>query len=125
MIIIKHTGNFEKTDGFLKKVRRHQYFNILSEYGRKGANSLAAATPVDTGKTADSWGYKVEVKDSSATITWTNSNINKGVPVALVIQYGHMLPQGVWVEGIDYINPALKPIFKEMADKVWKEITTA
>lgn len=124
MIIIKHQGNFDKTYKFLTNIRKRQYYKILSEYGRKGVKSLEAATPVDTGLTASSWGYEVEVKNTGATITWTNSNVNKGVPIALVIQYGHMLPQGVWIDGIDYINPALKPIFNEMADKVWKEITT-
>lgn len=124
MIIIKHQGNFDKTYKFLTNIRKRQYYKILSEYGRKGVKSLEAATPVDTGLTASSWGYEVKVKNTGATITWTNSNVNKGVPIALVIQYGHMLPQGVWIEGVDYINPALKPIFNEMADKVWKEITT-
>lgn len=124
MIIIKHQGNFDKTYKFLTNIRKRQYYKILSEYGRKGVKSLEAATPVDTGLTASSWGYEVKVKNTGATITWTNSNVNKGVPIALVIQYGHMLPQGVWIDGIDYINPALKPIFNEMADKVWKEITT-
>jgi len=122
MISFRHKGNFEKTTRFLKVNRVERIRQALEKYGRIGVNALSEATPVDTGTTANSWGYNVVVTDQYAEINWTNTNFNKGVPIALVIQYGHAMPNGGYVEGIDYINPAMKPIFNEIRDKVWREV---
>ena len=123
MITFKHKGNFESTTRFLKRDRKGIIRSILQRYGQAGVTALSRATPVDTGKTAASWAFGGTVTDQFASISWTNSNFNNGVPIALVIQYGHAMPNGGYVEGIDYINPALKPIFNDILEKVWKEVT--
>lgn len=99
------------------------YLTILSEYGRKGVEALASSTPVDTGKTADSWEYTIETTSNRTTISWSNSNENQGYNIALMLQYGHGTKNGGYVKGIDYINPAIKPIFEAMASELWKEVT--
>lgn len=116
-------GDFKNTFKFLNKIKKRSYFDALSSYGEKGVNALAAATPVDTGKTASSWGYEIIEEAGRVKIVWTNDNINNYVPIAIIIQYGHATRNGGWVEGIDYINPALRPIFEEIRDKVWREVT--
>ena len=99
---------------------------ILNKYGQKGVEALASATPKDTGLTADSWGYEIKKGPNETSITWTNSNVVDGwFNVALMIQYGHGTATGVYVEGIDYINPAIRSIFDAMAEEIWKEVTTA
>lgn len=123
MISFKHTGDFKFTTDFLKRNRRDVLTKVLSEYGVRGVEALSKATPVDTGTTAASWSYKVTVGEHSARLCWMNSNVNEGVPIALVIQYGHAMPNGGYVEGIDYINPALKPIFDDILQNVWEEVT--
>ena len=95
----------------------------LNHYAQMGVDALKSATPVDTGKTADSWYYEIHKSISGITIRWCNSNINEGVPIAVILQYGHGTGTGGYVEGTDYINPAIKPIFDEIADAVWKEVT--
>ena len=85
--------------------------------------ALASATPTETGKTASSWFYEISHNKGSATITFSNSNINKGVPIAIILQYGHGTGTGGWVEGRDYINPAIQPIFDKIANEAWKEVT--
>lgn len=122
-IKISSRGNFKNTFKFLNVIKRRNYFDALKEYGEKGVEALSKATPVDTGKTASSWGYEIVEEDGRLKIIWTNSNINHYVPIAIIIQYGHATRNGGWVEGIDYINPALAPIFDEIRDKVWREVT--
>lgn len=121
-----HKGNFNNLERFLTKTMhiRAMVRPILERYGRKGVEALAEATPKDTGKTAESWDYRVEATDSGYRIVWTNSNINDGVMIAMLLQYGHGTGTGGWVEGVDYINPAIRGIFEQMADEAWKEVTS-
>lgn len=123
MIIIRHKGNFTKTEEFLKRSCNRDFRPILEKYAKKGVMALSSATPVDSGLTASSWDYIIENKGSQFSITWTNSNIVDGVPIAIVLQYGHATRSGSYVEGYDYINPALRPLFDAMADEIWKEVT--
>lgn len=116
-------GDLKKTDTFLRKLLHKDLTTILHRYGKRGVEALSAATPVDTGKTASSWDYTVTETKDSATITWTNSNVNQGVPIALLIQYGHGTPTGGYVKGRDYIKPAIQPVLDELADALWKEVT--
>ena len=116
-------GDFSKTIKFLNKVKNVKINNILSKYGEIGVNALSQATPKDSGVTSQSWNYKIEVKNNNASIVWYNTNVVKGVNIAVILQYGHGTRNGGWVEGIDYINPAMKPIFDKIADQVWKEVT--
>lgn len=121
-----HKGNFSNLERFLTKTLHINALvrPILEKYGQKGVEALSAATPKDTGKTAESWDYRVEQTDSGYRIVWTNSNVNKGVMIAMLLQYGHGTGTGGWVEGIDYINPAIRGIFSQMADEAWKEVTS-
>lgn len=123
MISFKHKGDFSKTTNYLKRLRQIQIIKILNQYGAKGVTALSAATPVDTGKTASSWSYKVETTNTSASLVFRNSNIQNGVPIAIILQYGHATGTGGWVEGRDYINPALQPIFNQLLQQVWGEVT--
>ena len=120
MIKLSSTGNFNKTEKFLK--RSNNIKLELDVYGRKGVAALAAATPVNSGETANSWYYEITKQNGKYTIAFKNSNINKGVPIAIILQYGHGTNNGGWVEGRDYINPAIQPIFDEMAEAAWKEV---
>lgn len=123
IIQFKQNGDFSKTESFLKKLRKLDLDSVLRKYGELGVQALANATPVDTGKTAASWDYKIEKGKGVVTITWTNSNVNNGVPIALLIQYGHGTGTGGYVQGRDYIKPAIRPIFDQLADALWKEVT--
>ena len=114
----------KKTEDFLKKAKELQIESVLNKYGSKGVQALAAATPVDSGRTASSWGYELEQTGNGWSIHWTNDNINKNVNIAVILQYGHGTGTGGYVAGRDYINPALAPIFEEIANEAWKEITT-
>ena len=98
---------------------------ILEKYAKEGVSALAAATPIDSGKTASSWGYEIEVSGDSATIHWTNSNENKGVNIAVILQFGHGTGTGGYVQGRDYINPAMRPVFDRIAEEVWREVINA
>lgn len=118
-------GNFKKSYKFLGFVRQWKVDRALTKFAQKGVDALQAATPVDSGETASAWGYEIETSGSGAKITWTNSNINDGVNIAVILQYGHGTGTGGYVEGRDYINPALAPVFDEIADELWKEVTTA
>ena len=123
MISFRQKGDFSKTKRYLERVKSAARLSILDKYGRKGVVALASATPTETGKTASSWFYEISHNKGSATITFSNSNINKGVPIAIILQYGHGTGTGGWVEGRDYINPAIQPIFDEIANEAWKEVT--
>jgi hypothetical protein len=113
----------KKTEDFLKKAKELKIESILNKYGAKGVQALAASTPVDSGRTASCWGYEIENTGNGWSIHWTNDNINQNVNVAVILQYGHGTGTGGYVAGRDYINPALAPIFQEIADEAWKEIT--
>lgn len=115
----------KKTEDFLKKAKELKIESVLNKYGAKGVQALAAATPKDSGLTASCWGYEIENTGKGWTINWTNTNINKYVNIAIILQYGHGTGTGGYVAGRDYINPALAPIFDELANEAWKEITTA
>lgn len=123
MISIKQKGDFSKTEKFLKKSFGRDYVGVLEKYAQQGVSALSAATPVKTGLTAASWNYKIIQNGNSISIVWENSNIHKGINIALILQYGHGTRNGGYVEGRDYINPALQPIFDRMADAAWKEVT--
>lgn len=123
MISFRQKGDFSKTKRYFERVKAAARLSILDKYGRKGVAALASATPTETGKTASSWFYEISHNKGSATITFSNSNINKGVPIAIILQYGHGTGTGGWVEGRDYINPAIQPIFDEIANEAWKEVT--
>lgn len=123
MISVKQRGSFDKTEKFLKKSFGRNYIGILEKFGQQGVAALSAATPVDSGVTATSWSYEIIQNGSSISIVWNNSNVQKGINIAIVLQYGHGTRNGGYVSGRDYINPALKPIFDKMADAAWKEVT--
>lgn len=125
MITLTAKGNFNRTDKFLQRLLEFGHASDLDKYGRMGVDALRKATPKDTGKTADSWGYVIHHNGDHASIEWTNSNIQNGVPIAIIIQYGHGTGWGKYVEGIDYINPAMRPVFNKIADMVWEEVTKA
>lgn len=123
MIQFRHKGDFSKLTRFLEKVKETVNLGILDKYGREGVAALASATPVDSGLTASSWYYEIVRKNGSAQINFCNSHINEGVPIAIILQYGHGTGTGGWVEGRDYINPAIQPIFDKIANEAWREVT--
>jgi hypothetical protein len=120
---VRYKGDFSKTANWLKKHRRLNFVSKLDKYGERGVKALADATPRNSCLTADSWGYEIEPGNGSVTIRWTNSNVHDGVNVAVIIQYGHGTGTGGYVQGIDYINPALKDIFDDIAKAAWEEVT--
>lgn len=123
MISFTHSGDFDNTKRFLKNANRWKTSRLLKVCGERGVSALSEATPVDTGKTAASWDYEIIITKSSVTVQWTNSNMSDGTPIAILIQYGHGTATGGYVRGRDYINPAIRPIFDEMADEIWEEVT--
>lgn len=123
MITFRHKGDFSKLTRYLNNVEKASRLDILNKYGQIGVNALASATPVETGTTANSWYYEVENGKGSATITFLNSHINKGVTIAVILQYGHGTGTGGWVEGRDYINPAIQPVFDKIVEEAWREVT--
>lgn len=123
MITFRQKGDFSKLTRYLERVKEVVKLGDLDKYGRAGVAALASATPVDTGLTASSWYYEISNKNGSAMISFHNSNIQNGVPIAIILQYGHGTRNGGWVEGRDYINLAIRPIFDRIADDAWKEVT--
>lgn len=123
MISFKQKGEFSKLTGFLERARDVVHLGELDKYGKAGVRALSSATPIDSGNTADSWYYRIEHKKGSATIAFYNSNVQNGVPIAIILQYGHGTRNGGWVEGRDYINPAIQPIFDAIVNDAWKEVT--
>lgn len=119
------SGGFTKTERFLNRMKRREYLNVLDEFGREGVQALRNATPVDSGATAEAWDYEIKRTHGYTEIVWTNSNINDGVPIAVILQYGHGTGTGGYVQGRDYINPAIRPIFDKIAEKAWKVVTSA
>ena len=125
MISFRQKGDFSKLTRFLERAKNLVHLSDLDRYGREGVAALASATPVDTGKTAASWYYDIKINKELASITFNNSNIQNGVPIAIILQYGHGTRNGGWVEGRDYINPVIQPIFDKIAEEAWKEVTKA
>ena len=123
MITFRQKGDFSKLTRYLERVKEVIRRGDLDKYGRAGVAALASATPIDTGLTASSWYYKIEHSNGSAVISFRNSNIQNGVPIAIILQYGHGTGTGGWVEGRDYINPAIRPIFDAIANDAWREVT--
>lgn len=123
MISFRQKGDFSSLTSFLEKAKEGVKLGDLDRFGREGVAALASATPVESGLTANSWEYKIEHKKGSATISFHNTNIQNGVPIAIILQYGHGTGTGGWVEGRDYINPAIQPVFDKIAENAWKEVT--
>lgn len=123
MISFRQKGDFSKLTGFLEKVKEAVNLGDLNKYGEEGVAALASATPVDSGLTAASWYYEITHDKGTASINFYNSSIQNGVPIAIILQYGHGTGTGGWVEGRDYINPAIQPIFDKIANEAWKEVT--
>ncbi len=123
MIKFSHKGDFSKLTRFLERVKEAVRLGDLDKYGREGVSALASATPVDSGLTSRSWYYEIVNRNGTATITFYNSNIQNGVPIAIILQYGHGTRNGGWVQGRDYINPAIQPVFDKIANNAWKEVT--
>ena len=125
MIKLSTKGNLNLSSiKWLSDLQKKNYTKVLEKYGQIGVEALSSATPIDSGVTAGSWYYKVSVSDEYASLEFHNSNINDGVSIALILQYGHGTGTGGWVEGRDYINPAIQPIFDEVARSVWREVTS-
>lgn len=123
MMSFRHKGSFENTEEFFSKALNTNYESILEVYGEKGVSALKAATPRKSGKTAESWGYKIDRKNGKWRLCFTNSNVQNGVNIAFILDYGHGTPSGIYVAGRNYIDPAIRPIFDKLADDVWKEVT--
>ena len=123
MISFRQKGDFSKVTKFLEKAKESVHLGVLDKYGREGVAALASATPIDTGLTAKSWYYTIENKNGVATLSFNNSNIQNGVPIAIILQYGHGTRNGGWVQGRDYINPTIQPLFDKIADAAWREVT--
>ena len=123
MITFRQKGDFSNLTSYLEKAKRGVSLSILDQYGRDGVVALASATPIESGETANSWYYTIEHGRGTVTLSFHNHNIQNRVPIAIILQYGHGTRNGGWVEGRDYINPAIQPIFDEIADRAWKEVT--
>ena len=122
-IKVKHKGDFKNTERFMKRAKERRYLPILETYGRIGVQALSAATPKDTGKTASSWDYGISEENGKITLYWTNSSENKGVSIVLLLLYGHATPGGAYIEGMDFVSPAIRPVFERIANQSWKEVT--
>ena len=125
LIRITTKGDFNNTFRFLNKMSKFQINKILEKYGQMGVEALRSATPIDSGKTAESWGYEISIGKEGATIYWTNTNQNKGVYIAVILQYGHGTGTGGYVQGVDYINPAIRPVFDKIAEEAWMEVVNS
>lgn len=123
MISVRHRGSFSNLEKFLKNAQKGARAVDLNAYGQEGVAALMSATPIDSGKTASSWYYEIHEEKDSTVISFCNSNIQNGVPIAVILQYGHGTGTGGWVQGRDYINPAIQPIFDEIANRAWREVT--
>lgn len=122
-ITFKHKGDFKKTYRFLNRLKNQDFRKILDKYGEQGVAALSKATPIDTGLTSKSWRYVIEQDKDSVTISWYNDNVHEGVNIALILQYGHGTPSGHYIRGKNYIKPAMKPLFEQIEEAVWKEVT--
>lgn len=122
MIRLTQKGDFSKLNRYLERVKEVVKIGDLNKYGRQGVEALKAATPVDSGETANSWYYEIKRQNGVVSIEFNNSHINKGVPIAIILQYGHGTNNGGWVEGRDYINPVIQPLFDKIAEDAWREV---
>lgn len=122
MITFKQKGDFSKLTNYFERLKGVVNLSRLDKYGREGVEALSSATPIDSAQTASSWSYEIEYGRGSVILSFHNSNINKGVPIAIILQYGHGTRNGGWVEGRDYINPAIQPIFDRIVEEAWKEV---
>jgi len=125
MISISSEGSWDKTDRFLRAMQKLNVDGVIAAAAQRGVAALAQATPRDSGLSANSWGFEITREKNSVVINWTNSDVENGYPVALMIQYGHGTGTGGYISGKDYINPAMRPVFDEIADTVWKAVTSA
>lgn len=125
MISFRQKGDFSKLTRYFERVKEAVKLGSLDKYGREGVAALMSATPVDSGKTASSWYYEIDHSQGSVSINFYNSNVNEGVPIAIILQYGHGTRNGGWVQGRDYINPAIQPLFDKIAETAWREVTSA
>lgn len=123
MISFRQKGDFSKLTSYLEKTKETAKLGILDKYGREGVAALASATPVESGKTANSWVYKIERTKGSVSLSFYNTNVNNGVNIAIILQYGHGTGTGGWVQGRDYINPVIQPLFDKLANEAWKEVS--
>lgn len=123
VISFKLTGNFDRSTRWLQKLQRAEFYKRVNAIAAQGTSALASATPVDSSKTAQSWSHEVKITRTSCRVEWHNSNVNQGVPIAIILQYGHGTGTGGYVAGRDYINPAIRPIFDKIAEDVWSEVT--
>ncbi len=123
MISIESPGSFKNTDRFLAQMAKEDLFTMLDRYGMMGVNALSSATPRRSGRTANSWKYDIINKKGFHGIIWRNTNVHEGIPIAILIQYGHGTGTGGWVEGFDYINPSIRPLFDKLAEEVWRGVT--
>lgn len=123
MIRVRHKGNFNNIERFFNRVLKRDYLNILDDYAQRGLEALKAATPVESGETAEQWNYEIVRGDGITTLYFTNDHINDGVNVAILLIYGHGTRNGGYVEGNDFVTPALAPIFQDLADSMWREVT--
>lgn len=125
-VTFKTQGNLKKTWRFLRFVSKRSYYERIEEYAKKGVVALTLATPIDSGETASSWDYKINIDGQTTTVEWTNSSVTPdGIPIVILLQYGHATRNGGYVQGYDFINPALKPIFDQMVNDMWKEVRDA
>lgn len=125
MIRIKQRGEFDRTIKFLNFIYKRDFRHTMEQYAKEGVEALAAATPKDTGVTAASWSYKITYKKDSISIGWYNDNATEQVPIVILLQYGHMTREGWYMQGTDFINPAMRPIFDALSEKIWKEVVNA
>lgn len=123
MVKFKEKGSFNNLEKYFSRMADPKYLHVLERYGQDGVNALASATPTDSGETANSWTYEIQQVKGGAKIIWKNSNVINGVPVAILIQYGHATKNGGYVAGRDFINPAIRPVFDKIANEVWKEVS--
>ena len=123
MIQFRQKGDFSKLTRYLERMKNAIRLGVLDKYGQAGVSALSSATPVESGLTASSWYYEVVHERESAQIIFSNSHVNKGVPIAIILQYGHGTGTGGWVQGRDYINPAIQPVFDKIANDAWREVT--
>lgn len=123
MISFRQKGNFSSTTRYFERVKQAARLSILDKYGREGVAALASATPVDSGETANSWRYEISNEKGTVRLSFYNSHVDKGVPIAIILQYGHGTGTGGWVQGRDYINPAIRPVFDRIVDSLWREVT--
>ena len=125
MLRFESRGDFKNTERFLRKMSSVDIASALKSFAQEGVRALAAATPLDSGKAASSWGYEITRSRTTTSITWTNSDVENGFPVAIMLQYGHGTRNGGYVKGRDYINPAMQPVFDKIAEEAWKVVTSA